>query len=363
MNNTYTNYYNNLGSIGKIISNNDTYKYNYDFARRLSSYNFNNFKIDYDYDSNNNISKKIYKLNNSNEVDYTYNLEDTITKVTYDNNNDINYVYDNLGRVIEKNINGNIGSKTTYSYITNGNKTSMIINMVKIGNDTYNYKYDKMYNITSIYKNNNLINKYEYDKHYELIKEDNYILNKTIRYKYDNEGNILSKKECYLDTYNQITNNTYTYNDTNWKDKLTKFNEEEITYDNIGNPLTIGNKTLTWINGRSLNTYSDTNLNISYKYNKDGIRIEKIVNNIPNKYYVEQNKIIVETRGNNVIYYLRDEKGNLEGIKYNNNLYYYLKNIQNDIIGLLDSNLNKIATYEYDTYLEFGIKNELVLVI
>ncbi len=350
MNNTYTNYYNNLGSIGKIISNNDTYKYNYDFARRLSSYNFNNFKIDYDYDSNNNISKKIYKLNNSNEVDYTYNLEDTITKVTYDNNNDINYVYDNLGRVIEKNINGNIGSKTTYSYITNGNKTSMIINMVKIGNDTYNYKYDKMYNITSIYKNNNLINKYEYDKHYELIKEDNYILNKTIRYKYDNEGNILSKKECYLDTYNQITNNTYTYNDTNWKDKLTKFNEEEITYDNIGNPLTIGNKTLTWINGRSLNTYSDTNLNISYKYNKDGIRIEKIVNNIPNKYYVEQNKIIVETRGNNVIYYLRDEKGNLEGIKYNNNLYYYLKNIQNDIIGLLDSNLNKIASYEYDSW-------------
>ena len=36
--------------------------------------------------------------------------------------------------------------------------------------------------------------------------------------------------------------------------------------------------------------------------------------------------------------------------KYNNNLYYYLKNIQDDILGLLDSNYNLVAQYLYDSW-------------
>ena len=54
---------------------------------------------------------------------------------------------------------------------------------------------------------------------------------------------------------------------------LTSFNNKTITYDAIGNPLTIGNNiTTSWINGRILNSYMDTskNLNISYKYNREG---------------------------------------------------------------------------------------------
>ena len=79
-----------------------------------------------------------------------------------------------------------------------------------------------------------------------------------------------------------------------WKDQLTKFNNEEITYDGIGNPLTIGNKTLTWINGRQLNSYNDTSNYITYKYNKDGIRTKKVVNNVETTYELEEIKLYLK---------------------------------------------------------------------
>ena len=134
-----------------------------------------------------------------------------------------------------------------------------------------------------------------------------------------------------------------------WQDLLTKFNNESITYDNIGNPLTIGNKTLTWMNGRELSTYNDGNNNISYKYNLNGIRTKKIVNNIETKYYLEGTKIIFEDRNNTMLYYLYNGD-ELLGLIYNGNTYYYHKNVFGDILGILNSNYDEIVTYEYDSW-------------
>ena len=68
------------------------------------------------------------------------------------------------------------------------------------------------------------------------------------------------------------------------------------------------------------------------------------------KYLVENNKIIFENKSGHVLYYIRDNQGNLEGIKYNNEIYYYIKNISNDITGILNNNLEQIVFYEYDSY-------------
>ncbi len=38
-----------------------------------------------------------------------------------------------------------------------------------------------------------------------------------------------------------IKTDTYQYSNSNYEDQLTNFNESSITYDSIGNPLTIGN--------------------------------------------------------------------------------------------------------------------------
>ena len=344
---TYTYHYDNLGNLAKITSISENYNYYYDLSNRISKYLVNNFNIEYDYDSNNNILKKEYTLNDKETVTFEYNTDDAITKVTFDNNN-LNYAYDYLGRLTSKDINGN--QKIEYTYITNGNKTSTVLKSMKINNDLYEYYYDHLYNITDIYLNNKLINHYEYDNFNELIKEDSYSLNKTIRYTYDNAGNILKKQEYELDTYNLLHTDTYEYNNVNWEGQLTKYNNESITYDAIGNPLTIGNKTLTWVNGRQLASYTDESLNISYTYNKDGIRTEKVINNTKTNYFTENNKIIFEQTGNNMVYYIRDEEGSLIGFKYNNTLYYYIKNMQEDIIGITDSNYNLVCSYEYDSW-------------
>ena len=351
MDNIYNYYYNNVGRLSKVISNTDSYKFYYDFANRLNRYIFNDFIINYEYDNINNVSTKKYEFTNnfSSTLNYEYNNENSISNVSFGDNN-IEYTYDTLGRLISVITNDNY--KIEYNYLNKGNRTSSVISSVKVNNDLYTYKYDKVYNITHIYLNNVLQNRYEYDNFYQLIKEDNYILNKTYRYKYDLSGNMLSKKEYELESYNLLNEKKYEYTNENWKDQLTKYDNETITYDNIGNPLTIGNVNLNWINGRLLNSYNDTNNNliVNYKYDKDGLRIEKTINGITHNYYLDGKKIVIEKIGNDMLYYIRDINGKLVAVKYNNNLYYYELNLQDDVIGLLDNNFNKIATYEYDSW-------------
>ena len=122
------------------------------------------------------------------------------------------------------------------------------------------------------------------------------------------------------------------------------------SYDNIGNPLSIGNKVLNWTNGRQLESIVDDTNTISYEYNKDGIRTKKIVNGVETNYYLENNNIIFEESDFGVIYYKRDLDNHLIGFRYNYQNYYYIKNAQEDIIGIMDSNYNVIAKYYYDAY-------------
>lgn len=116
--------------------------------------------------------------------------------------------------------------------------------------------------------------------------------------------------------------------------------------------MTYDGNTYTWQNGRQLAgiTNSSKNQTITYKYNESGIRTQKTVNGITTNYYLDGSKVIYEQTGNNVIYYAYDENGNVIGLKYNDTQYYYIKNGQNDIVGILDSNLNQVVKYEYDSW-------------
>ena len=223
-------------------------------------------------------------------------------------------------------------------------------------NAPINYSYNNQGNIETIKQGNELIAKYYYDEIGQLIRENNKQQEKTITYQYDKGGNILSKKE-YAYTDNNIDTEAtkvieYIYNNSNWKDQLTSFNGKQITYDEIGNPLTYDGMTFTWQNGRELSKLQSNskNLTISYKYNDDGIRTEKTVNGETSTYYLNGAEVIYETTGNDTIYYQYDSDQNLIGFKYNNTQYYYIKNGQNDIIGILDNELNQIVSYTYDSW-------------
>lgn len=178
----------------------------------------------------------------------------------------------------------------------------------------------------------------------------------TITYEYDQGGNILNKKiHPYSGTetlQEAIDTKIYQYENTEWKDQLTTYNNKLITYDAIGNPLTYDGNTYSWQNGRQLAgiTNEEKGQTITYKYNDNGIRTEKTVNETTTTYYLSGSKVIYEKTGDNVIYYSYDEAGSVIGLNYNGEQYYYKKNLQGDIIGILDSSLNQIAKYNYDAW-------------
>lgn len=338
----YRYVYDGNGALAKILSNNRVIKYIYNLARQLVNYSCDDFNIKYTYDSNGNVISKTYKLQNyKHTVNHTLNREEAVIKTVFDDT-EINYEYDELQRL--KSTSGMI--EENYSYVTNGRRTSTLLK--QRGN--YSYIYNRLNNITHIYNNRVLEHRYYYDEYNELVKEHDYVQNQTITYMYNSSGNLLSKKIYVLNTTDLILENTYEYTNLEWEDQLTKFNDTIITYDTIGNPVTIGNIQLSWINGRQLKEYHDSNVNIDYKYNMDGIRTSKIVNNALTKYYLEGMKIIFEQTGDTVLYYMYSEAGELIGFKYNDTSYYYIKNNQNDIIGIIDTNENVVAKYVYDSW-------------
>lgn len=355
----FYNVYNNLGLLTQVSRVDNVYeKYYYDFAKRLSTYIcLDKFKLNYKYDENSNVNHKDFTLENDTyKIDYEFNEDDSVIKVNFDNNS-LNYDYDYLGRLKSRNINGCIPEYFTYK--RNGDKTSLIVDTMKIANDTFKYIYDDLYNITEILKNNVVINKYTYDNRSQLLIDENYDLNKKYVYTYDNEGNILTKKEYNLETNTLLNEDKYEYENTLWEDQLTKFNNETIRYDAIGNPITIGNKKLSWNKGRELSSYQDENKRIDYAYNQNGIRtVKEFDNGSYINYYLEGNKIIFEERCSiindeketNMLYYIYDDSANILGFKYNGLQYYYQKNYQNDIIGIYDSDYNLVVTYKYDAW-------------
>lgn len=365
-NGNYEYTYNANSNVKTIVDgiNNNTETFTYDLAERLvKSINTNGFTKEYGYDANNNVNTKKYTLSSKvNSLQYDYDKANRLTSLKLNNGITWTNTMDKLSRLSSNKITSGSSTYTTnytYTDVANvTNKTTTLLKTIKNGNnDEITYTYDALGNIETIKKGNTLTNKYYYDELKQLKREDSVEQNKTITYEYDAGGNILNKKEYSYTTSSTLLTTanktiTYTYGNTNWKDQLTNYNGKQITYDNIGNVLTYDGNTYTWQNGRQLAgiTNSSKNQTITYKYNESGIRTQKTVNGTTTNYYLDGSKVIYEQTGNNVIYYTYDENGNVIGLKYNDTQYYYIKNGQNDIVGILDSNLNQVVKYEYDSW-------------
>ena len=162
-------------------------------------------------------------------------------------------------------------------------------------------------------------------------------------YIYNASGNLVSVQK------NGEVIKSYTYGDASWKDLLTAFNGQSITYDAIGNPLSYRGMTLSWEGGRRLASVSKEGLSASYVYNSGGIRTQKTVNGVTTNYYLDGNSILRQVTGNDVLEFFYDTNGVL-GFYYNNTPYYYLKNLQGDIVGILDANGTQVVSYTYDAW-------------
>ena len=363
----------------KDFVNNRQYDYDYDTTGRLvrqvktdiSKTDAENKFVsayEYDYDLNNNVTKLASKNGDSSIVhSFTYGKDNLLTEYSSDVSSKVTYTYDGLNRQTKSSVALKTPLDMSYTYYDSNrgeNFTTTKIKEETIGKDTYKYEYDTNGNITDIYKKVNndwqRLYLYEYDEFNQLITSCDYINQKQYRYDYDEAGNILTETVSRIGAHGQLYDsrvNTYGYDDSNWGDKLTSYNGETITYDEIGNPLSYRDSMeMTWLNGRKLTTLQSGNDSISYKYDSNGVRTSKTVNGVEYTYEYLNGKLMHETRGEKVFDYCYDTNGQLYAVSYKANsstdavTYYYAHNWRGDITSIYDGDGNMVAKYEYDVW-------------
>ena len=363
----------------KDFVNNRQYDYDYDTTGRLvrqvktdiSKTDAENKFVsayEYDYDLNNNITKLASKNGDSSIVhSFTYGKDNLLTEYSSDVSSKVTYTYDGLNRQTKSSVALKTPLDMSYTYYDSNrgeNFTTTKIKEETIGKDTYKYEYDTNGNITDIYKKVNndwqRLYLYEYDEFNQLITSCDYINQKQYRYDYDEAGNILTETVSRIGAHGQLYDsrvNTYGYDDANWGDKLTSYNGETITYDEIGNPLSYRDgMEMTWLNGRKLTTLQSGNDSISYKYDSNGVITSKTVNGVEYTYEYLNGKLMHETRGEKVFDYCYDANGQLYAVSYKANsstnavTYYYAHNWRGDITSIYDGEGNMVAKYEYDAW-------------
>jgi len=202
------------------------------------------------------------------------------------------------------------------------------------------YAYDKVGNIEKIFENGELTVRYAYDALSRLVREDNRKLQKTYLYEYDNNGNILCRRETEFTLSSNVEEKSFTtYNYTYMGDRVMSYNGTEFAYDALGNPTTYRGYAATWDVGRYLQTYKDTR----FSYDGRGRRSAKgeIKFN-----YDANDRLIKQSDGLEFIY---DASG-VAGVVYQGNTYFYQKDIFNNITKILDENGGIIVQYTYDAW-------------
>ena len=214
--------------------------------------------------------------------------------------------------------------------------------------------YDAHSNITDVTKDGVLQYHYGYDMMNQLVSVEDKLNGKVYNYTYDAGGNLIS--ETVTDS-NGTTSNAYEYNNSNWGDVLTSYNGQNITYDEIGNPLTYRDgMSMTWKNGRQLATLTNGDTSISYGYDSGSVRTTKTVNGVKYTYTYLNGQLLYETRGDAKFYYSYDANGILYNVRYTltdggtEYSYYYTHNSRGDIVGIYNGVGELKAHYEYDAW-------------
>ena len=202
-----------------------------------------------------------------------------------------------------------------------------------------------------------------YDSLNQLVRVDSQKANKSTTYSYDIRGNLLERKE-YAYTTGTLGTATktvsYAYGDSTWKDLMTSYSGQTITYDTIGNPLQYRDgMNFTWKNGRQLATYSKGPISADYEYDINGTRTKKTFNRVADsvttQYYYSNGMLMGFYRSDGFdVKTLLDISGSVYGITVSNgsanSMVYFAYNAQGDVIGLYGYNGTLYATYDYDAW-------------
>ena len=331
--------------------------------------------LEYNYDLNNNVTYISYAdKQGSNITQYEYGLDNLPEKTILNNGKEVTYTYDTLGRLTGKVLNTTTPLNFAYTYEASdrgSGYTTTKIETETIGNTKYKYTYDNYGNISCIYKVNSdntetLLCSYVYDSYNQLTTVNDYEHSEQTTYTYNQAGNITHRNRYQMNASWVITATLesvrYLYGDSEWKDLLTTYNGQTITYDAIGNPLSYRDGiSLTWQNGRKLASYSDASNNITYTYDASGMRTGKTVTTsegTTNSYtYVYENGLLLQMcMGSRIYDFSYDSNGTPVSIAYRTRAtatptyYYYGVNSRGDVEFLYNSSGSVVAVYKYDAY-------------
>lgn len=250
-----------------------------------------------------------------------------------------------------------------YSYY-HGSESNATTNMVggisyKLSSDKvlgYSYNYNDTGNVENVYENGKKVAVYTYDELNQLVWYADTRTGRYIRIVYDNYGNIQKMESYSLGTnwapVKLLETRTYSYDDTNWKDKLTEFDGDSITYDKNGNPLTYrDDMTFEWENGRILKNINTSDKAIQMSYDSNGMRTQKSVDGVKTNYYYDSsNNLFALTQGSDTLFFYYDNSGEVMSVSCNGTMYYYIKDLQGDITEIVDKDGNSVAEYAYDAW-------------
>ena len=339
----------------------------------LKDHNDKIYESRYKYDKFNNLVM-FSEIANSEKytTSFMYDRDNRILEVVYEQlGYKISYTYDALGRLTSecvKNENDIMLSNVTYNYMPGGygeNSTTSMIFSINQGDVSIEYGYDENGNVTHELCGDTNI-EYSYDELGQLHRVDSQNEMQTWVYDYDRGGNIISKTK-----YEYTTNNLgqsqetvmYSYNDENWKDKLTSFNGTAISYDNAGNPVNDGKWNYTWANGHKLVGMSSADANLLLTYNHTGNRIRKVYNTDSfqevTDYTMHDQRIVhmvtVHTDDNGTVsqenmHFFFASTSRPMMVSYNGNEFIYVYNLHGDVIGIRDTSGNLVVKYSYDVW-------------
>ena len=356
---TYEYAYDASGQLAKQTSTaGEEYNYEYDSLGRLirsNEYNDGTFeqRTEHIYDASNRLTKQSwYNVGGTTTMSYAYStttgLLSSLNATVQNSSIPVTYTYQGANQLRSKAI-GSVMTKA-YNFGTSSGYRTALPNFVNYrdpdGNLIYGdyCLYDGNGRIVSIADSGNTSSvraTYGYDEQGQLTSAA--VGGTRYAYTYDTAGNLITKTDGG-------TSHSYTYGNGAWRDLLTAYGGNTITYSG-GNPTKYyDGSTFTWTQGRRLATAKVGSTNISYTYDMAGVRSSKTVGSTKYDFTTLSGLVTRQTGGGKTIDFVYDENNQPLAMKYNNTLYYYVLNAQGDVVRIVNSSRSVVASYTYDPW-------------
>ena len=358
---TYEYAYDASGQLAKQTSTaGEEYNYEYDSLGRLirsNEYNDGTFeqRTEHIYDASNRLTKQSwYNVGGTTTMSYAYStttgLLSSLNATVQNSSIPVTYTYQGANQLRSKAIGSVMTKAYNYCYNKDGGYRASLPDYVNYRDSSSNLiygdncHYDSNGRLVKILDSGSSTTTraiYGYDQQGQLTSAT--VGGTRYTYTYDTAGNIQSKKVG-------STTTNYTYGNSAWRDLLTAYGGNTITYSG-GNPTKYyDGSTFTWTQGRRLATAKVGSTNISYTYDMAGVRSSKTVGSTTYDFTTLSGLVTRQTGGGKTIDFVYDENNQPLAMKYNNTLYYYVLNAQGDVVRIVNSSRSVVASYTYDPW-------------